>query len=48
MGPGVVNVLYGVGLYGEIEGRRNFTLLGASLAVYLAACACIVMSSPNA
>lgn len=45
MGPGVVNVIYGVVLYREIQGRRNFMLLGAAFVVYLAACVCIVMSS---
>lgn len=45
MGPGVVNVLYGVVLYREVRGRRNFALLGAAFVVYLVACVCIVLSS---
>jgi hypothetical protein len=44
IGPGILCVLWGVILYNEISGKRNFTLLGLSVVLYLAASVCIVLS----
>ena len=44
MGPGLVNMLWGVMLFKEISGRRNFALLFLAAALYGAGVACIVGS----
>ena len=44
MGPGLVNMIWGVVLFHEISGRRNFALLAASVSLYLVASVLIVLS----
>lgn len=44
MGPGLVNMLWGVVLFKEVTGARNFALLAVSVALYGAASAAIVVS----
>lgn len=44
MGPGLVNMLWGIFLFREVSGARNFALLAGSVALYAAASAAIVVS----
>merc|ERR1719336_1284128 len=43
-GPGVVGALWGVCVFGEIRGRKNFVILGLAVLFSFLACALITLS----
>jgi len=47
LGPGIVASLWGVFLFGEIQGTRNYLLLCANFALAIGAVIMIVFSSGN-
>jgi hypothetical protein len=44
LGPGIVSMLWGVLVWREVQGARNYALLAAATAVYIGGAACIVLS----
>lgn len=45
-GPGIVSAMWGVFVFGEIRGARNYAVLGAAIFFALIGCVLIGMSSP--
>jgi hypothetical protein len=44
LGPGIVSMLWGVLVWREVQGARNYALLAAATAVYVGGAVCIVLS----
>ena len=45
-GPGIVSALWGVLVFAEIRGRRNYTFLLLAMALAVAGCVLIALSKP--
>lgn len=43
-GPGIISALWGVFVFGEIRGRRNYTMLGGSVLLSVTGCVMIAVS----
>mmetsp|Transcript_20289 Transcript_20289/g.24247 ORF Transcript_20289/g.24247 Transcript_20289/m.24247 type:complete len:395 (+) Transcript_20289:174-1358(+) len=43
-GPGIIGALWGIFMFGEIQGKRNFMILGSAIALSLAGVTCIALS----
>ena len=47
-GPGVISAVWGVFVFREISGKRNFVVLGTAIALTVVGCAMIGMSKGGA
>jgi len=46
-GPGIISALWGIFVFGEIKGKRNFIMLGLSMFLSITGCVLIAVSGPK-
>jgi len=46
-GPGIVSALWGVFVFGEIKGKRNYVMLSGSILLSITGCVLIALSSSS-